>query len=445
MDLLRKRIPLVGLLLGLLSGSVQSQDAQYPIWSIEPEPMVEMMVDYGPESCCGAVQVVSGCCEPLCLTGPRGFVWARGEFLQWWSKGMDTPALVTDGPTGIRGEAGTSVRFGDETLLEQAHSGFRVRLGTWFDCDRRWAVEGEYWRLGDISDRFFDASDAEGSPALYRPFFNVNPRDAAGVRVPAREDAQLISSPDVLAGSVAVQAQSGFEGAGAWLRYNLFCESSEMMFGDPCGVAPLGFFGSRVDFLLGYRYARLNDQLTIQEDLTSLLGPPLQGNFAITDTFSAANDFHGADLGMVCQWDRGPWSMELLGRLALGNVRQRVTIAGETEITGSEGDDGLYQGGLLAQTTNMGTHSRDVFAVLPQLGMNVGYQLTPQLQATFGYSFLYLSRVVRAGEQIDLDVNPDLLHPREFVPIEGPSRPGFDFRDTDYWAQGLNFGIEYAW
>ena len=448
MDLLRNAIPSVGLVLVLLfSGRGQSHDTAYTLWHGEPEPMVDMMVDYGQAACCdGMVEMGAGCCEPLCLTGPQGVVWARGEFLQWWGKGMDTPPLVTDGNTGALDDPATTVLFGGQSLLEQAHSGFRVRLGTWLDYERRLAVEGEYWRLGEINDRFFAQSDGTGNPALFRPFFNVNPRDARGdLDPPAREDAQWIAFPGSLAGGVEVHATSRFEGAGGWLRYNLSCESSEMLVGDPCRGAPLGFFGSRIDFLVGYRYARLNDQLTIQENLTSLLTDHRGGNFAITDAFGASNDFHGADLGMICQWDRGRWSMEMLGRLALGNVRQQVTIAGETVITGSQNDDGIYQGGLLAQTTNMGTHSRDVFAVLPQLGVNVGYQLTPQLQATFGYSFLYLSRVVRAGEQIDLDVNPDYLHPRDSERFVGPARPGFEFHDTDYWAQGLNFGLEYAW
>ena len=61
--------------------------------------------------------------------------------------------------------------------------------------------------------------------------------------------------------------------------------------------------------------------------------------------------------------------------------------------------------------------------------------------ATVGYSFIYWSRVVRPGDQIELDVNPDLLPP-ELDPVEGALRPRFAFNDTDYWLHGLNVGLE---
>jgi hypothetical protein len=228
------------------------------------------------------------------------------------------------------------------------------------------------------------------------------------------------------------------------LRYNLCCESTPILDCDPCSSPCSGPFGRRFDFLVGYRYVRLSDELTIRENLTSLRTVPSQGSFAITDSFGTTNDFHGVDLGMASEFNYGRWSLELLGRMALGNIQQQVEIAGQTTISGSQVSNGEYVGGLLAQRTNIGSHSRNEFAVLPQLGATLGYRLTPRLQATVGYSFMYLSRVVRPGDQIDLDVNPDLLAP-EFTPFAGPLRPRFEFRDTDFWAQGMNFGLHFSW
>jgi hypothetical protein len=379
-----------------------------------------------------------GSYESPCCVGPVGAIWVHGEYLMWWSKGMQTEPLVTAGPTGTLSDRRTRVLFGDDDLLDQARSGFRVRLGTWLDCSQRWALEGEYWRLGGVSEDFFAASDAAGNPAIYRPFFNVNPRDSAGQFDPsARDDVQLVASPGILAGSVSVQASSQLQGAGLWVRHNLCCAASTVVDCDPCFNSPCDPFGRRFDFLIGYRYLRLSDRLTIGEDLNSLRTP--FGTFDLTDSFAASNDFHGAELGLLGEFDYGRWSLELLGRLALGGIHQQVSIAGQTII-----DATPYAGGLLAQQTNSGTRSRNEFAVLPQLGATVGYRLTPRLQATVGYSFLYLSRVVRASEQIDLDVNPDLLAPQQ-DPLTGALRPRFQFRDTDFWAQGMNFGLHFAW
>ena len=43
----------------------------------------------------------------------------------------------------------------------------------------------------------------------------------------------------------------------------------------------------------------------------------------------------------------------------------------------------------------------DKFAVVPEVGFNVGYQVTPHLKFFVGYSMLYWSRVLRAGDQVD--------------------------------------------
>lgn len=103
-------------------------------------------------------------------------------------------------------------------------------------------------------------------------------------------------------------------------------------------------------------------------------------------------------------------------------MSQEVDIRGQTVISNSQTDDGTYAGGLLAQRTNIGTYRRDQFAIVPELGVTLGLRIAPRMRATFGYSFLYMSRVARPGEQIDLDVNPDLLPP-EFAPFAGPLRP----------------------
>ena len=96
--------------------------------------------------------------------------------------------------------------------------------------------------------------------------------------------------------------------------------------------------------------------------------------------------------------------------------------------------------GLLVQSTNSGLHSRDVFAVVPELGVTVGYQLTARLRATFGYTFLYWSQVARPGDQIDLDVNPSQLTSDGLV---GAPRPQFQWIGSDMWVQGMNFGLDY--
>jgi len=76
---------------------------------------------------------------------------------------------------------------------------------------------------------------------------------------------------------------------------------------------------------------------------------------------------------------------------------------------------------------------------MPELAATLGYELRPGVRLTAGYTFLYWTNVVRPGDQIDLSVNSEFLNGASSAT---PSRPAFNFRETDYRAQGLNFGID---
>ena len=68
--------------------------------------------------------------------------------------------------------------------------------------------------------------------------------------------------------------------------------------------------------------------------------------------------------------------------------------------------------------------------------------LTPRMRFIVGYSFLYWSHVVRPGDQIDLNVNPNLIPPTNNI---GPRSPSFALHDSNLWLQGLNLGLDYRW
>jgi len=79
------------------------------------------------------------------------------------------------------------------------------------------------------------------------------------------------------------------------------------------------------------------------------------------------------------------------------------------------------------------------------LGATLGYQLTPRLRATFGYTFIYLSNVARPGDQIDTNVNSRLL-PNDTRPLAGDTQhPQFVFQESAFWAQGISVGLDFRW
>ena len=128
-------------------------------------------------------------------------------------------------------------------------------------------------------------------------------------------------------------------------------------------------------------------------------------------------------------------------KLGFGNTHSEVLIDGSTTTTVGGGAPVTDSGGLLALSTNVGRYSQDHFTVVPELGVTIAYDITSRLRATFGYTFIYWSRVARPGDQIDRYLNPSYI-PNNGPPI-GPARPAFTFATSNFWAQGMNFGMEY--
>jgi hypothetical protein len=126
----------------------------------------------------------------------------------------------------------------------------------------------------------------------------------------------------------------------------------------------------------------------------------------------------------------------LLGKLAVGDNHQVVAADGSTTVTVPGQAPVVSPGGLLALSSNSGHFSRDRVSLVPEFGVNLGYQVTPHLRVFTGYTLLYWFDVVRAGDQVDLTVNPNLLPPVTGA-VAGPPRPAPRFQTTDLWVQGL--------
>jgi hypothetical protein len=338
--------------------------------------------------------------------------------LLWWTDPLRVPPLVTTSPTGtalddagILGRPGTRVLFGGGQIDSDERSGSRITLGYWFTPCQTCGIEANYLAL-DSQDTNFRAS-SQGDPILARPFFDL---DEGGER------AQMVAFPGALAGTVTVDAESDFQTSEVLLRKVLCCE---------CDY--------RIDLLAGYRFARLDDKLRIGESLRSLNIANPGMTVELFDLFDTENQFHGGQIGITSQMRRCNWTLELLAKLALGNTHTEVLIDGSTTVRNPSGSTATGVGGLLAQRSNIGHYENDQFAVMPELGVRLGYDFCCRWRATFGYTLLYWSQVARPGDQIVRDLYPAILPPA----LNDAARPAFSLVTTDFWAQGLNFGLEY--
>lgn len=365
-------------------------------------------------------------CRPAC--GPEECGWLSADYLLWSVQSGGVPPLVVrDAPgtpltaVGLPTAPGQTVLFGNSGTNGDLRGGFRINGGLWLGCDRLWAVSGEFLHLGPAHDGGTFASN--GNPPLARPFFNV----ALG-----QFDAELVAFPGILSGSVNVDARNTFTGYGAFVQRNICCCFDTC---NPC--APQGY---RIDFLAGYRRFEMNDTLQIREDLlTRAQGGqiPPGTRIVVTDQFRTENTFDGALLALTGDVRRGSWSADFRAGASLGNLNRTAIINGSTVVAVPGQPLSPRVGGLLAQPSNIGQFSSDAFTAVPEIGFNLGYQLTRALRVHIGYTFIYLPNTWRAGDQIDLGVDATQL-----TGASGAARrPAPRLVSTGTAVQGMNFGV----
>jgi hypothetical protein len=375
----------------------------------------------GPGGCgpAGCGNFCGGCATPCAR------VYGRAEYLLWFTKGDPMPALATTSPAGtarasagVLGQAGTTVLFGDDNLNDSSRSGVRVGLG--IGLTPCFAVEMDYIKLGNAVERF-SQNAADGS-ILARPFLNASSN---------LQDSNVLTLPGQLSGSLDINSTTGFESAGIYGRTPLW---------DLCGLCgPMG----QVDFIAGYRYARLMDTTDFNSAVVNIGGTALALNASqtVSELFQSTNNFHGADLGFITTF-RGPClSLELLTKVALGGVTRYTIIDGDTVTTPAPGQTPITtEGGLLTQRTNIGERRDSSFAVLPEFGAKLGYQVRPCMQLTVGYNLLILNNVIRSGDMIDTTLN---LTQASNGALVGAARPAYAPGTSTFWAQGISFGMQY--
>jgi hypothetical protein len=341
-------------------------------------------------------------------------------------RGDRIPPLVTTSPSstpradaGVLGQPNTTVLFGNDSVNEGVHSGARVVLGMCLSPVAR--IEGEWFVLGGQSATFGQTSD--GSTILARPFYNLQS---------GNQDANIVSYPSQLAGTINATVSNQFVGAGIHASYVLSYEESCDRF-------------TRIDFLYGFRYLGFYDQLSVSSSSTSLdpSAPfPTGTMFNVNDYFGASSNFYGANLGAMMERRSGRWYLTTRGWLGLGGTAEQVSINGRSSLKEPGSGTDHFNGGLLALPSNIGQYQHGSFTVAPQLELKLAYLLTPSLRVTLGYDLIYWSRVVRAGDQVSLNVNPSQAGGQ---PLVGQAGPLYSLRETDLLLQGISTGIEWRY
>lgn len=363
--------------------------------------------------------------------------WVSADFLLWWMKPQSTnlPLLTTS--TGVPvtnvgglGQPDTFFMYGPGDVQDsQPFAGGKVEGGFLLNDRGTWAVESGFFVLGTRGGNTFFGSDGTGAPLMARPIFLVNSQE---------ESSFIVSQPGVFSGSINFDASSRLLGG----EFNVVRSVFDYQW-------------LSVDLLGGFRFLELKDDFIITDATTTVGGGPgvlfINGNalddgsvVSKTDEFHTKNRYYGGQIGLRTEARNGRWFMLLKSKVAFGSNNQQLDINGTSTATSPSGIVQNAQGGLYAVSSNIGNYSRNEFAVVPEVGVNLGYTVSSNMRVYVGYNFLYMSNVLRASDQIDRTINGDLVPTAP--PGLNPSPlmvPRAVLRDTDFWTHGVNFGLAF--
>ena len=356
-----------------------------------------------------------GACQMSCITICNWY--GSGEYLLWWRDGRDIPPLVTTDPIstpagdiGVLAQ-GATVIFGNDTYGQEARPGGRITFGKWLDTCEGLGVEARFWMLGDRRVSF--AAETTAGQILSIPYARAS--GTATIIDRASAPPGGLSSM----GNVQVESRSDVIGVDALYRL-AYMETATTSF-DLIG----GYHFSRID-----EDIRINSFTVVLPPAGSLPLPPPDTTISGVDLFETRNEFHGGQIGLTANYVNCQWQVDLLAKMAFGNMRQVIAISGETSTdTPPLGDPTLSEGPVSDGIT--GRRVQNEFAVVPEFGAKLRYSLTECFDLSAGYSFVYWS---------------DVLQPEDHLPIpnalSSTRLANFTMNSDSYWVHGVNFGAE---
>lgn len=331
--------------------------------------------------------------------------WQEFEWLLWWTRDARVPPLATAGQTTAVGP----------TLDSRDQSGGRFTLGFAIDSAQTVGLEGSYFFLGTRTTTSSAAgTGAPGTLPVGVPYLDVPAGAERALAIASAEDAR---------GVLDVSASSRLQGAELNAVANV-----------------LAGMHYQLDALVGFRYFELNEGIQIAAR-TAPLGSDLAAGTSFADQFDGHNRFYGGQVGVRGELRKGLLFFGVTAKLGLGDVQEVVRISGVSREPGA----GSQRGGLFAAASNSGRHARDVFGLLPEATVRLGFHLGPRTRFFLGYNVIYLSDAARPGDQIDRGLDPPQIPVLSGAAVPAAERPRFNFNSTDFWVQGLVVGLEYRY
>ena len=232
---------------------------------------------------------------------PPSRFWVSAEYLLWQVKNQHTPAGDYQPPDSAIGAGVLPSDHdfpGQDGPSSMAFAQARLTFGMWFFEDQCLGIESSSFFLGsEHEQRLFIGRLADPGAA----FTNV----PTSLLAPFPGQLSVVAFPGVVAGTVSVRTSSELYGTELNLRSNL---CARLLLAARCtGRLPL---------------CRLNESLDITENLVEAANGFNPGGPVIVRTAQTTNNFYGGQFGLDMGFKRGRWSLDLLGKIAIGDMHE---------------------------------------------------------------------------------------------------------------------------
>lgn len=377
------------------------------------------------------------CCYDTCVCSP---FWIDFEYLYWKIKeSPQTPPLVITGQfdasvTPIINTTGTKIVLGNRANHDHGRSGFKFSLGYCFGGERFYGTEVNYMflarethshsvRSNDFRESKVTSQNLIANSYLAIPFFDVTTGKKSSV---------YIANPGVFAGEAILRISNSMQG----VEWN-FTALPDF---------PICCCNFRVQALIGFRYWNFKEKLTFTTHSPNTTTPDV---FTTVDEFKTDNSFYGGQIGFNSKYIFGCFSCTLKAKVALGIMNQKLSIEGDLLTNDFDNFDAVVDipaGGYFALLSNIGFYENDKFACIPEVNLNISYQICNCSHIHIGYTYMYVSRIFWAENQIDRHINPSqspAITRAAPTGLTGIHRPKALLKSSDFWAQGFNIGFDY--
>lgn len=341
-------------------------------------------------------------------------VWVNAEYVLWQLHGQ-VPPDISGALQGAKFDPGDLT---NDLALRDFRSGVRVTAGFWLESSHCLGFEVGGLAL-EVPRGHFNASMTQ-DPSVN--IANIPPRVVARLPIDPPGD---LDAGDMLTSSLFGDSRSRFWMAEANVR------STRWYFGN------IAF-----DFLAGAKYLHLDESLTFHGDFVFTEPNPDEAapgpedgrtvSMHTNDFVSTHNNFYGGQVGASFEWQECRWVLGGSAKFALGDTHEVVTLGGSTVLDPAliEPSAGaafvprpltFLPGGLITPATLPVSTHRDHLTFIPDLNINLGYQLTENLRVYVGYNYLLVTSIARLGDQ-------SILNPTS--------------RTSDLSIHGANFGVQ---